>query len=222
MASAAKQQISEILNRLVLNGPAALSDAELVAILLRDSLKGSHLVDVATTMLREAGSLFQLLRSAQDGTFAGATPGQNATLSVSLELAKRHYEQTMLNAEALESPAASKRFLIAALRDKPYEVFCCLYLDNRHRVIAFEELFQGDIDGASVHPRVVVHHALNRRAAAVIFAHQHPSGIAEPSQADELITSRLKDALALLSIRVLDHFVIGGSTCISFAERGLL
>jgi DNA repair protein RadC len=111
---------------------------------------------------------------------------------------------------------------VSELRDRPFEVFCCLFLDNRHRLIAFDELFRGTIDGASVHPREVVRQALQRNAAAVILAHNHPSGVAEPSQADELITHRLKDALALVDIRVLDHLIVGDSRCTSFAERGLL
>jgi DNA repair protein RadC len=115
-----------------------------------------------------------------------------------------------------------RRFLRARLRDLPHEVFCCLHLDNRNRVIAFEELFRGTIDGASVHPREVVKRALAHNAAALILAHNHPSGVAEPSQADEVITRRLSSALALVDIRVLDHLVVGDSACVSFAERGLL
>ena len=113
-------------------------------------------------------------------------------------------------------------FLVAKLRDLPYEVFCALFLDNRHRLIACDELFRGTIDGASVHPREVVRQALARNAAAVILAHNHPSGVAEPSQADELITLRLKDALGLVDIRVLDHLIVGDSRCVSLAERGVL
>ena len=121
----------------------------------------------------------------------------------------------------MANPRATRDFLRARLRDREHEVFCCLFLDNRHRVIAFEEVFRGTIDGASVHPREVVKLALARNAAAVILAHNHPSGVAEPSQADELITGRLRDALALVDIRVLDHIVVGDGRCVSFAERGL-
>jgi len=123
---------------------------------------------------------------------------------------------------ALANPRATREFLRARLRDRDHEVFCCLFLDNRHRVICFDEVFRGTIDGASVHPREVVKLALARNAAAVILAHNHPSGIAEPSQADELITGRLREALALVDIRVLDHIVVGDGACVSFAERGLL
>lgn len=124
--------------------------------------------------------------------------------------------------EPLTDPATVKRWLTTRLSDRPHEVFCVLYLDNRHRVIAFEELFRGTLDGASVHPREVVKQALHHNAAAVIFAHNHPSGVAEPSDADRQLTQRLKDALALVDIRTLDHFVIGGIEAVSFAERGFL
>ena len=125
-----------------------------------------------------------------------------------------------MTGSALANPRATRDFLRMRLRDLPHEVFCCVYLDNRHRVIAFEELFRGTIDGASVHPREVVKQALARNAAAVILVHNHPSGLAEPSQADELITRRLKEALGLVDIRVLDHLVVGDAVCESFAERG--
>jgi DNA repair protein RadC len=143
-------------------------------------------------------------------------------LQASLEIARRHYGAALRKGPALLSPCATRSFLVAQLRDRPYEVFCCLHLDSRHRLIAFEELFRGTIDGASVHPREVVRQALAHNAAALIFAHNHPSGVAEPSQADELITQRLKEALALVDIRVLDHIVIAGPEVLSFAERGIL
>jgi DNA repair protein RadC len=145
-----------------------------------------------------------------------------AQLRAALELARRYYLAELAVGPVLESPQATRSFLVAQLRDRPHEVFCMLALDNRHRLIAFDELFRGTIDGASVHPREVVRQALSRNAAAVILAHNHPSGVAEPSQADELITQRLKDALGLVDIRVLDHLIVGGSRCLSFAERGLL
>ena len=126
----------------------------------------------------------------------------------------------MRSGEALTDPAASARYLKARLAAYPYEVFACLFLDNRHRVIAFEELFRGTIDGASVHPREVVRSCIKHNAAAVIFAHNHPSGIAEPSAADRAITQRLKEALELIDVRVLDHFVIGSGTPTSLAQRG--
>jgi DNA repair protein RadC len=143
-------------------------------------------------------------------------------LQAALELSRRHYQQEVASQPLLDSPAATRVFLVSRLRDLPYEVFCALFLDNRHRLIACDELFRGTIDGASVHPREVVRQALSRNAAAVILAHNHPSGIAEPSQADELITLRLKDALGLVDIRVLDHLIVGDNRCVSLAERGVL
>jgi DNA repair protein RadC len=130
--------------------------------------------------------------------------------------------ERVVSGEPLTDPAATRRWLITRLSDRPHEIFCVLYLDNRHRVIAFEELFRGTIDGASVHPREVVKQALQHNAAAVIFAHNHPSGVSEPSDADRRLTQRLREALALVDIRTLDHFVIGGVEAVSFAERGLL
>lgn len=205
-------------------GAAALSEAELLAILLRTGTKGQSALDIARTLLVQFGSLRNLL-TADRQTVCG-TPGLGearfTTLQAALELARRHYQQLMMVGPALSNPRATREFLRSRLRDLPYEVFCCVFLDNRHRVIAFEELFRGTIDGASVHPREVVKHALARNAAALILAHNHPSGVAEPSQADELITRRLKDALALVDIRVVDHLIVGDGVCESFAERGLL
>jgi DNA repair protein RadC len=205
-------------------GPQALSEAELLAILIRSGTRGSNALDVARELLVQFGSLRQLLTAEQQ--LACATPGlgpaRYAALQAALELARRHYQQLMTIGSVLSNPRATREFLRMRLRDLRHEVFCCVYLDNRNRVIAFEELFRGTIDGASVHPREVVKEALARNAAAVILAHNHPSGIAEPSQADELITRRLKEALALVDIRVLDHLVVGDEVCESFAERGLL
>jgi len=139
-----------------------------------------------------------------------------------VELAESILRERVERGQPLTDPSATRRWLVTRLSDRPHEVFCVLYLDNRHRVIAFEELFRGTLDGASVHPREVLKQALAHNAAAVIFAHNHPSGVAEPSDADRRLTQRLKDALALVDIRTLDHFVIGGVEAISFAERGLM
>jgi DNA repair protein RadC len=205
-------------------GPGALTEAELLAILLRTGTKGQTALDVARGLLVQFGTLRNLLTA--DRQTVCSTPGLGearfTTLQAALELARRHYQQLMMTGPALSNPRATRDFLRCRLRDLPYEVFCCVYLDNRHRVIAFEELFRGTIDGANVHPREVVKQALARNAAAIILAHNHPSGVAEPSQADELITRRLKDALALVDIRVLDHLIVGDGVCESFAERGLL
>ena len=200
--------------------PAQVNDADLLALLWGHDSETCE----SHALLQRLGSLRALLTL--DDATAACMPGlgerRHLMLQVSLELARRHYLAELVASPALETPHATRAFLLAQLRDRPYEVFCVLHLDNRHRLIAFEELFRGTIDGASVHPREVVRQALARNAAAVILAHNHPSGVAEPSQADELITQRLRDALGLVDIRVLDHLVVGGSRCTSFAERGLL
>ena len=136
--------------------------------------------------------------------------------------ARRHLRRKFRKGKAIRSPADTEAYLMAELATEPHEIFCCLYLDNRHRVIKFDRAFNGTIDGTSVYPRVIVKRALELNAAAVIFAHQHPSGVAEPSQADERITKRLRSALELVDVRVLDHLVIGGDTVVSLASRGLL
>jgi DNA repair protein RadC len=139
-----------------------------------------------------------------------------------LELSRRYLDEALVRSSPLESPEVTERYLKSALRDQSNEVFACLFLDTRHRVIAFEELFHGTIDGATVYPRVVAEKALQHGAAALIAAHNHPSGISEPSLADQAITRRLKEALALLDIRLLDHFVIGEGAPVSMAARGLV
>jgi DNA repair protein RadC len=209
--------------KLLEQGAAALTEAELIAILLRTGHKGTSSLDLARQLLVQFGSLRALLsaeRNAANEAGLGAT--RFATLQAAIELARRHYRELMLTGPALTNPRSTRDYLRARLRDLNHEVFCCLYLDNRNRVIGFEELFRGTLDGATVHPREVVKRALAHNAAAVILAHNHPSGVAEPSQADELITRRLKDSLALVDIRVLDHLVVGDSHCESMAERGLM
>jgi DNA repair protein RadC len=210
--------------KLLEQGPHALSEAELLAILIRTGTRGQSALDIARHLLVRFGSLRSLMTADRERVCEspGLGPSRYVALQAALELARRHYQQLMATGSALSNPRATREFLRMRLRDLPHEVFCCLYLDNRNRVLGFEELFRGTIDGASVHPREVVKEALTRNAAAVILAHNHPSGIAEPSQADELITRRLKEALALVDIRLLDHFVVGDGACESFAERGLL
>ncbi|HSD74949.1 MAG TPA: DNA repair protein RadC [Steroidobacteraceae bacterium] len=210
--------------KLLERGPGALSEAELLAIMIRKGGRGTSAIDVARSVLKEFRSLRGLL-SADAHRFCqhpGLGMTHYAELQAALELARRHYQEALQTGPGLNSPRATRDFLVSRLRDRAYEVFCCLHLDNRHRLIAFDELFRGTIDGASVHPREVVRQALARNAAAVILAHNHPSGVAEPSQADELITQRLKEALALVDIRLLDHLVVGDGSCVSFAEKGLL
>lgn len=210
--------------KLLAHGAAAMSEAELLAILIRSGTRGASAVDVARSLLTEFGSLRGLLTADRERLCKarGLGPMRYVALQAALELTRRHYQELMMTGSALANPRATREFVRMRLRDLPYEVFCCVYLDNRHRVIGFEELFRGTIDGASVHPREVVRHALARNAAALILVHNHPSGLAEPSQADELITRRLKEALSLVDIRVLDHLVVGDAVCESFAERGLL
>jgi DNA repair protein RadC len=205
-------------------GPRSLSDAELLAIFLRTGLPGVTAVDLARQLLAAFGGLRGLLEAdlRAFSAHSGLGPAKFAQLQAVLEMGRRHLWERLQRGEALGNPEDTRRFLLARLRHYPHEVFACLLLDNRHRVIAFEELFRGTIDAASVYPREVVKLALDRNAAAIILAHNHPSGIAEPSRADELLTRRLRDALGLVDIRLLDHFVIGDGETVSFAERGLL
>ena len=205
-------------------GAASLSEAELLAILLQTGTPGSSALDMARGLLGEFRSLRGLLTAERHAVcrVRGLGAAKYALLQASFDLSRRHYAEQMQMGPALANPRATREFLRARLRDRDHVVgFCCLFLDNRHRVISFDEVFRGTIDGASVHPREVVKLALARNAAAVILAHNHPSGVAEPSQADELITGRLREALALVDIRVLD-LVVGDGACVSFAERGLL
>jgi DNA repair protein RadC len=205
-------------------GPSALTDAELLAIFLRTGIAGTSAVDLARTLLERFGGLRQLL-SADRNTFLQA-PGMGnakyAQLQAVLEMARRHLSEQLREGDALRNPEDTRRYLQMQLSSHPYEVFAVLFLDNRHRVLAFEELFRGTIDGASVHPREVVRRALHYNAAALILAHNHPSGVSEPSSADRRITARLQAALALIDVRVLDHIVVGHGEFTSFAERGLL
>lgn len=205
-------------------GAATLSDAELLAVLLRTGRRGVTAVDLARELIERFGGLRPLLAASPETLRAAPGLGlaRCAQLQAALELARRHLEQDLTRGRSLTSPSQTMAFLRARLRDLEHEVFMCLFLDNRNRVLRSEELFRGTIDGASVHPREVVKRALALNAAAVILAHNHPSGVAEPSRADELITRRLTDALALVDIRVLDHIVVGDGSPVSFAERGLL
>jgi len=209
--------------KLLNKGAEALSDAELLAIFLRTGCKGFSAVDLARQLLDNFGGLKPLLQ-ANEVDFCqhnGLGPAKYTQLQAVLEMAKRHLFEQLTRGDALCSPDETRQYLSSQLGGYPHEVFACLFLDNRNRVIAFEKMFFGTIDGASVYPREVVRLALKKNAAAVIFAHNHPSGVAEPSRADENITQRLKQALELVDIRVLDHFVIGDEV-VSFAERGLL
>ncbi len=210
--------------KLLAKGPRTLSDAELLAIFLRTGVSGKTALDLARDLLTAFGGLRPLLEASEADFYQakGTGPAKYVQIQAALELGRRYLEATLLRSDVLTNPSATRAYLRANLRSHPYEVFACLFLDNRHRVICFEEMFRGTIDGASVHPREVVRCALKHNAAAVILAHNHPSGIAEPSRADELLTQRLKEALALVDVRVLDHFIIGEGEAVSLAERGLL
>jgi DNA repair protein RadC len=204
--------------------PAALSDTELLAVLLQRGRASRATMKIARRLLATFGSLRQALNAspAELDAIHGIGAARSATLSAVRELARRYFEETMPVGEAIRSPSDTETFLLARLRDRPHEVFCCIYLDNRHRVLRFEELFRGTIDGTSVHPREVVKQALAANAAAVILAHNHPSGVAEPSSSDERITRRVRSALELVDIRLLDHLIIGDGVSTSLASRGLL
>jgi len=210
--------------KLLAAGVQGLTDAELLALLLGSGTRGASALDLARALLEHFGSLRALLNADGPRTLArrGIGPARYALLQAAMELFRRQLREALRSGPALASPEATRTFLLAHLRDKPYEVFCVLFLDNRHRLIAFEELFRGTIDRAGVHPREVLRATLAHNAAAVLFAHNHPSGVLEPSQADELITRRLKEALALIDVRVLDHFIVGEGQCFSFCEHGLL
>jgi DNA repair protein RadC len=210
--------------KLLERGAQALSDAELIALLLGSGIKGHSAVDIARSLIAEFGSLRETLnadRRRWEGKL-GIGPARYATVMASLELARRHLREPLRTSSALTAPDSTRKFLLAQLRDRPYEVFCGLFLDNRHRLIAFEEIFRGTIDGASVHPREIVRLTLLHNAASVIVAHNHPSGAVEPSPADEGVTRRLRQALALIDVRLLDHFIVGDGKCFSFSEHGLL
>jgi len=210
--------------KLLLRGAATLSDAELLAIFLRTGTPGKTAVDLARELLSDFGGLRPLLGASQQAFCAGHGLGdaKYAQLQATLEMGRRYLHESLTRGEILSSPLDTRQYLCARLRKYPYEVFACLFLDNRHRLICFEEMFKGTIDGASVHPREVVRRALHHNAAAVIFSHNHPSGVAEPSQADGHLTRRLNDALALIDVRVLDHIIIGDDCAVSMAELGLL
>jgi DNA repair protein RadC len=205
-------------------GIAALSDSELLALLLCSGSAALPLDALVDSLLARFEGLRGLLGADQAALLSqpGLGPAKSAQLSAVLELSRRYLHQSLIRGDALESPQATELYLKAVLRDSPHEIFACLFLDTRHRVITFEKLFYGTIDGATVYPRVVAEKALKYGAAALIVAHNHPSGIGEPSLADQAITRRLKDALALLDIRLLDHFVIGDGKPVSMAAKGML
>ena len=209
--------------KLLTKGAEALTDAELLAIFLRTGIKGKTAVDLARDLLNENGGLTPLL-SADEKCFCqnkGLGQAKYVQLQAVVEMSRRFLKEKLQRGDALNNVTDVKNYLQSRLQNYPYEVFSCLFLDNKHRVIAYEELFYGTIDSASVHPREVLRKVLQHNAAALVLAHNHPSGVAEPSQSDIAITSKLKQVLGIIEVRVLDHFVIGDEI-VSFAERGLM
>lgn len=208
--------------KLLAMGPAALSDAELLAIFLRTGVAGKSAVDLARELLTDFGGVRNLL-NAERRPFCqmpGLGSAKYAQLQAVMEMARRHLGESLKRSDSLSSPRVASEYLRARLRDQPREVFACLFLDTRHRLITYEELFFGSIDSASVYPREVLRRVLAHNAAAVIFAHNHPSGDAQPSAADITLTRKLAEALALIDVRVLDHFVVGDDEPVSLQERG--
>ena len=206
----------------LLRGAQALSDAELLAIFLRTGTKGKTAVDLARELLIQFGSLRGLLEAdcQQFCKSPGLGEAKFTQLQATLEMSRRYLAEKMARGDALNNPQDTHRYLMAKTRDYRQEVFACLYLDNHHQVISFDEMFFGTINMASVHPREIVQRAMKHNASAVILARNHPSGIAEPSQADRDLTMQLQKSLALVEVRVLDHVVVGDGTTVSFAERG--
>ncbi len=208
--------------KLLSKGAASLSDAELLAIFLRTGIKGCHVVEMARRLLAQFGSI-SAIYSATKEEFCevnGLGEAKYVQLQACLEMSKRHLSESLPKGELFASSQATKNYLMSELRDESREIFAVLFLDNQHQLITFERLFLGTINAAAVYPRVVVEMALKRRAAAVVLTHNHPSGIAEASLADKQITARLKAALALVEVRVLDHIIVAGNQSYSFAENG--
>ncbi|MCU8013715.1 RadC family protein [Shewanella sp. SM74] len=209
-------------DKLLQKGAAQLSDAELLAVLLRNGLAGLNAVDLARSLISEFGGLRNLLCASRNQVcrLPGVGPVKYAQLQAAAELARRVAQENLQRGQVLTNPDLTRDYLMRQLADRSYEVFAVLLLDSQHRVIQFVELFRGTIDSASVYPREVVSLVLEKKAAAVIVCHNHPSGIAEPSQADRRITERLKNALATIDVSLLDHMVVGDREIVSFAERG--
>ncbi len=210
--------------RLLRHGAAVLSDTELLALLLRTGVAGCSALAIARDLIARFGGLAGLFGAPvrEVSAIRGLGPAKAAELAAVVEIVRRSLVEEAAAADALTSPQAVRDYLRLTLRARPYEVFVGIFLDSQNRLLALEEMFRGTLAQTSVYPREVVKTALARNAAAVIFAHNHPSGVAEPSRADELLTQALKQALALVDIRTLDHFVVAGSHLVSFAERGLL
>ncbi len=209
--------------KLIASGPEHLSDAELLAIFLRSGIKGLNAVDLARQLLQHFGGLRDLFSATHDEFCAqkGLGPAKFVQLQAVREMSQRYFSEQARYSDALNSPEIVKEYLRCRLADEVHEVFSVVYLDIQNRVLKYEQLFTGTIDGAAIYPRVVLKKVIDYNAAAVIFAHNHPSGITDPSEADIVLTDRLKKALHLIDVKVLDHFIIGDDV-FSFAERGLI
>lgn len=208
--------------KLLERGAGSLSDAELLAVFLRTGVAGMSAVDLARHLLKQFGGL-RLLLEADQATFqreVGLGPAKYTQLQAVMEIGRRHLAQTIVRDPALQSPCAVRSYLKAMLRHEQSEVFGCLFLDSKHRPLGFEALFRGSISSASVYPREVIKRALANNAAALILCHNHPSGVSEPSKADVILTQRLKTALELVDVRVLDHFIVGDGEPLSMVEHG--
>ena len=210
--------------KLLARGPDALADAELIALLLRTGVKGHSVLQLAQQLLTEFGGLSGLLQAepADLKRIKGLGPAKRAEMSAVLELARRSLSQELMQRPVFDSPSKVKDYLRLQIGSKPHEVFVVLFLDAQNRLIRAEEMFRGTLTQTSVYPREVLKRALDLGAAAVLLAHNHPSGAAEPSRADEFLTQTLSKALALIDVRVLDHLVVSQAEVVSFAERGLL
>ena len=210
--------------RLLKLGAAALSEAELLAIFLRTGIAGKSAVELGRDLLARFGSLHRLFAAPLEDVAAmrGLGPAKYVQLQAVVEMARRALAEQIQDRDAMSSPQAVRDYLRLSLGARPHEVFVAMFLDAQNRLLGCEELFRGTLTQTSVYPREVVKTALRYNAAGVIFAHNHPSGVAEPSRADELLTQTLKQALSLVEIKTLDHFIVAGSKTISFAERGLL
>jgi DNA repair protein RadC len=209
--------------KLLAKGAAALSDGELVAVLLRSGVRGKSAVDLARDLLTQYGGVTHMLEAgAELEAIRGLGPAKRAQFAAAIELARRSLQEKLKENAALTSPGAVRDYLRLRLASRKEEAFVCIWLDAQHRAIGIEEPFRGTLTQTSVYPREIVKAALRFNAAAVIFAHNHPSGVAQPSQSDELLTRNLKEALSLIEVKVLDHFIVAGNQAISFAERGLL
>jgi DNA repair protein RadC len=210
--------------KLLARGPAALADAELLALLLRTGLPGQGVLALAQGVLERCGGLAGLLHAkpADLAGVRGLGPAKRAELSAVLELARRALGEQLAARPVFDAPSKAKDYMALHLRPLAHEVFAVMFLDNRHRLLAMEQMFRGTLTHTSVYPREIARRALELHAAAVVLAHNHPSGSAEPSRADEVLTQQLKASLLLIDVRVVDHLVVAGGTVLSFAERGLL